>query len=170
MIDLEKIVKEMDYFTNHKIEIGILGDGGTINGKEGGTKEEITVLEYGTYLEFGTSKSAPIPFFRKAIETNQTQISTYIERVVSDVLSGELTGKQAMMQVGEYVRGLVIVSIATAGGWARELSPNYTKWKEKNFPNKKGQTLILDGFLIKSIRYKIKKGSNIVYTSKWKGI
>lgn len=165
--DIGKITKAMTYFTTHIIEIGILGDGGSVKGKSGGSKDEITVLEYGTYVEFGTSKMKPFGFFRRTIDENQSTISNYVEGVVNLVLQGQLDGRQACMQVGEFIRGLIVESIATASGWARPTSDSYNKWKTKNYPNRAGQTLILDGFLIKSIRYKIKKGDSAVYTSSW---
>lgn len=166
----KKIVDAITYFQNNVIEIGILGTGGNINGKYGGTLEEITVLEYATYLEYGTSKMQPFGFIRNAINSKKDEIDNKIEEVTNDILSGNLTGKEASMQVGEFIRGLIIESIATAGSWARPLTPKYEKWKNKNYPNRIGQTLIKDGFLIKSIRYKIKKGSNVVFTSDWANV
>lgn len=169
-ISIERLQKEMDYLKQHKIEIGILGNGESVPGKYGGTKKEITVLEYGIFLEFGTSKMQPFGYFRRAINENSKNIRLTVEGALNDVMSGRITGKEAYMQVGEYIRGLIIQSIASAGSWARELSPDYKKWKTKKYPNRAEQTLILDGFLIKSIRYQIKKGNTIEYTSDWANI
>lgn len=166
---IEKITKAMNYLQTHTIEIGILGIGGDVPGMFGGKKEETKVLTYAWCLEFGTSKMKPIPFFRQAIESNEKEISEYIERVTNDVLSGKLDGRNACIQVGEFIRGKVAQTIAVGGSWARPLTPKYKKWKSIKYPNRAGQTLILEGFLIKSIRYKIiKKGDTKgVYTSPW---
>lgn len=168
--DIEKITKAMDYLKNHSIEIGVLGSGENVPGISGNTEEERTVLEYATKLEFGSSKFKPFGFFRRAIESNEKEIQAKIENVINDVLDGNLDGKKACMQLGEFLRGLVVESIVTAKNWARPVSPKYAKWKAANYPNRAGQTLILNGFLIKSIRYKIKKGSSVVFTSDWSEI
>lgn len=167
MIDIDDLVKEVEYLQSHSVEIGILGDGGSVKGLSGGSESEITVLAYGSVLEWGSSKMKPFAYFRKALSDNSDDIGDYIERVTEDVLEGNLTGRQALMQVGEYVRGLVIQTIASAGSWARSNTLQYQEWKSKHYPNRANQPLILDGFLIKSIRYKIKKGGSIEFTSDW---
>lgn len=167
--DLEKITKAINYIQTHTIEIGILGTGGNVPGMFGGKRGETKVLTYAWALEFGTSKMPPIPFFRNAIESNEEEISDYIQEKVNDIMAGKLDELPACKQIGEFIRGKIILSIQNAGSWARPLSPKYEKWKNKHYPNRAGQTLILDGFLIKSIRYKIiKKGDKAgVYTSPW---
>lgn len=163
---LKKIVDSITYFQNNVIEIGILGTGGNIS-SNGKIQDEITVLEYGTYLEFGTSKMQPFGFIRNAINSNQDEINNKIEEITNDILSGNLTGKEASMQLGEFIRGLVVESIVTAGRWARPLSPNYEKSKLKKYPGRVGQTLIREGFLERSIRYKIKRGTIDIHISDW---
>lgn len=168
--DIAKITKAMNYFQTHSIELGILGEGDSVPGISGETEEERTVLEYATKLEFGSNKFKPFGFFRRAIESNQKEIEDKIEEIINEVLAGNLDGRPACMQFGEFLRGLVVESIATAKNWARPVSPKYAQWKAANYPNRAGQTLILNGFLIKSIRYKIKKDSNVVFVSDWSEI
>lgn len=167
--DIDKINKAVNYLQTHTIEIGVLGIGGNVPGMFGGKKEETKVLTYAWCLEFGTSKMKPFAFFRQAIESHETEIGEYVEEVVNDILEGNTDGLEACKRVGEYIRGVVIQTIATAGSWARPLNSKYEKWKIVKYPNRAGQTLILEGFLIKSIRYKIiKKGDTKgVYTSPW---
>lgn len=166
MQDLAKITKAMNYFQTHSIEIGILGTGGTITTKNG-SLNEITVLEYGTYLEFGTSKMQPFGYIRNAIYSNQEVIQNKVDEIINEVLDGNLNGRPACIQLGEFIRGLVVESILNARSWARPINLRYKKWKTKAYPNRANQTLIKDGFLIKSIRYQIKKGSEVVEQSKW---
>lgn len=167
MEDIGKITKAMNYFQTHSIEIGILGSGEAVPGLSGDSEKELTVLTYALKLEFGNEDFEPFGYFRNAIESNQDAINDKVEEIINEVLSGNLDGRPASMQLGEFLRGLVVESIGTAGTWARPLSEKYKKWKAKNYPNRSGQTLILNGFLIKSIRYKIKKESTIVFVSDW---
>lgn len=166
--DLGKIINAMDYIKAHTVEIGILGTGGNVPSLNGKNKAETKILTYAWALEFGTSKMPPIPFFRRAIEDNEEDINKYIEDVANRIIEGKCNGITAFKQIGEFIRGKVILSIQSAGNWARPLSPKYQKWKNKKYPNRAGQTLILDGFLIKSIRYRILKDKDSIYTSPWK--
>ena len=166
MSNLVDIMNELDYMALHMVEVGILG----IDGDLKGDNPKTTILEYAVYNEFGTKHIPPRPFMRNAIESNSQAISNYIEARVNDILEGQITGRKALMQIGEYIRGLIIQSIATAINWAEPLSPKTLKAKLKEGSNN-DKTLIEDRFLIKSIRYQItSKTGKIVYLSNFKEV
>ncbi len=166
MNNLVDIMNELDYMALHMVEVGILG----IDGDLKGDNSKTTILEYAVYNEFGTKHIPPRPFMRNAIESNSQAISNYIEARVNDILEGQITGRKALMQIGEYIRGLIIQSIATATNWAEPLSPKTLKAKLKEGSNN-DKTLIEDRFLIKSIRYQItSKTGKIVYLSNFKEV
>lgn len=166
MSNLVDIMNELDYMALHMVEVGILG----IDGDLKGDNSKTTILEYAVYNEFGTKHIPPRPFMRNAIESNSQAISNYIEARVNDILEGQITGRKALMQIGEYIRGLIIQSIATATNWAESLSPKTLKAKLKEGSNN-DKTLIEDRFLIKSIRYQItSKTGKIVYLSNFKEV
>lgn len=166
MSNLVDIMNELDYMALHMVEVGILG----IDGDLKGDNPKTTILEYAVYNEFGTKHISPRPFMRNAIESNSQAISNYIEARVNDILEGQITGRKALMQIGEYIRGLIIQSIATATNWAEPLSPKTLKAKLKEGSNN-DKTLIEDRFLIKSIRYQItSKTGKIVYLSNFKEV
>lgn len=166
MSNLVDIMNELDYMALHMVEVGILG----IDGDLKGDNPKTTILEYAVYNEFGTKHIPPRPFMRNAIESNSQAISNYIEARVNDILEGQITGRKALMQIGEYIRGLIIQSIATATNWAEPLSPKTLKAKLKEGSNN-DKTLIEDRYLIKSIRYQItSKTGKIVYLSNFKEV
>ena len=166
MSNLVDIMNELDYMALHMVEVGILG----IDGDLKGDNPKTTILEYAVYNEFGTKHIPPRPFMRNAIESNSQAISNYIEARVNDILEGQITGRKALMQIGEYIRGLIIQSIATATNWAEPLSSKTLKTKFKKGSNN-NKTLIEDRFLIKSIRYQItSKTGKIVYLSNFKEV
>ena len=166
MSNLVDIMNELDYMALHMVEVGILG----IDGDLKGDNSKTTILEYAVYNEFGTKHIPPRPFMRNAIESNSQAISNYIEARVNDILEGQITGRKALMQIGEYIRGLIIQSIATATNWAEPLSPKTLKAKLKEGSNN-DKTLIEDRFLIKSIRYQItSKTGKIVYLSNFREV
>lgn len=166
MSNLVKIMEEMDYYTSHMIEVGILGIDKDLKGEDSKT----TILEYAVYNEFGTKHIPPRPFMRNAIENNSEAISKYIDMRTNEILEGKITGRKALMEIGEYMRGLIIQSIATATSWAEPLSPKTLKIKQKKGSNNI-KTLIDERFLIKSIRFQItSKTGKTIYLSNFKEV
>lgn len=149
MRNIIDVIKEIQYFTTHTVEIGILA----IDKSEKG-KGKATILEYAIYNEYGTKHIPARPFMRNAIESNTKEIQVYIESVSSNVIQGQISGRQGLIQIGEYIRGLIMKSIKTATDWATPLAKKTLKAKlKKGALNNK--TLIDEPFLIKSIRYQI---------------
>lgn len=166
MSDLVKIMEEMDYYTSHMVEVGILGIDKNLKGEDSKT----TILEYAVYNEFGTKHIPPRPFMRNAIESNSEAISQYIDARTNEILEGKITGRKALMEIGEYMRGLIIQSIATATSWAEPLSFKTLKIKQKK-GNNNTKVLIDERFLIKSIRFQItSKTGKTIYLSDFKEV
>lgn len=163
MRNLVQIIEEINYYTSHMVEIGILGVDKDLKGKDGKT----TVLNYAVYNEFGTKTISPRPFMRRTIENNGKEISDYINKRTEEVIDGKISGRQALMQIGEFIRGKITLNIATATKWATPLSSNTLKKKLKKGSN---NTKILkdEGFLVKYIRYQItSKSGKQVFVSEY---
>lgn len=165
-MNLLDLAKEMEYLHTHYLEIGILGDGGSVDGKQ-----EETILKYGIINEFGSQKVEGRPparaFMRNAIYSNSEAISKKIQEKIDEIMSGNLTGREAMMGIGLFIQGLVSKSIATASSWAVANATSTKKYKDKVSQNR-NVPLILEGYLMKSIRFKIvDKNENLVYISEW---
>ena len=108
---------------------------------------------------------------RNALDNNKEAISKLIKNAVADVAKGTIKGKEALMRIGEDIRGKVIVSIATAGQWAVANAKSTLRIKTKDGQVNNTKPLLDNRFLIKSIRYQIvdKNGSNI-YLSEFKDV
>lgn len=166
MSNLVEIMNELDYLALHMVEVGILA----IDKDRKGEDTRTTILEYAVYNEFGTKHIPPRPFMRNAIEKNSQTLQYYFDAKVNEILEGKITGRKALMQIGEFIRGLIIQSIATATNWAKPLSSKTLKAKLKKGSNN-NKTLIEDRFLIKSIRYQItSKTGKTVYLSNFKEV
>lgn len=167
MTDTEKLLKEIDYLKNHRVEIGILAIDKDLKGDD----RKTTILEYAIYNEYGTSNIPPRPFMRHTLNTNKTLISGLMRNITRQVIRGEKTAKEALMEFGETIRGLIIQNIATADSWATPNKESTTKTKTSNGNTNNTKVLIDNRYLIKSIRYQI-VGSNgeIVYLSEFKGV
>ena len=171
MSNLVKIMEEMDYYTSHMVEVGILGiDKDKKPDSEKRKDSKTTILEYAVYNEFGTKHIPPRPFMRTAIEQNEAKIQKFIDDRTNDVLEGKITGRQALMQIGDYIRGLIVLSIKNASKWAKPLSEITIKIKTKDGLKDRG-FLIDERFLLGAIRYQItSKTGKTVYLSDFKEV
>nr|DAX62182.1 MAG TPA: virion morphogenesis protein [Caudoviricetes sp.] len=162
-----KSLKEIEYLAKHQVEIGILAIDKSLMGEDGKT----TILNYAIWNEFGTSDIPARPFMRNAFDSNRGIISNLIQVAPKKVIKGEKNGKEALMEIGETIRGLIIQSIATAQGWAVPNDPKTLKIKTKNGQANNTKPLIDNRFLIKSIRYQIvNENGTIEYLSDFKDV
>ena len=162
-----KALKEIEYLTTRQVEIGILAIDKSLTGEN----KKITILEYAIYNEYGTPSMPARPFMRNALDSNRGIISNLIQAAPKTVIKGEKSGKEALMEIGETIRGLIIQSIATAQAWAVPNDPKTLKIKTKNGQANNTKPLIDNRFLIKSIRYQIvNENGTIEYLSDFKDV
>ena len=162
-----KALKEIEYLATRQVEIGILAIDKSLTGENG----KITILEYAIYNEYGTPSMPARPFMRNAFDSNKGIISNLIQAAPKKVIKGEKSGKEALMEIGETIRGLIIQSIATAQAWAVPNDPKTLKIKTKNGQANNTKPLIDNRFLIKSIRYQIvNENGTIEYLSDFKDV
>lgn len=162
-----KALKEIEYLTTRQVEIGILAIDKSLTGEN----KKITILEYAIYNEYGTPSMPARPFMRNALDSNRGIISNLIQAAPKKVIKGEKSGKEALMEIGETIRGLIIQSIATAQAWAVPNDPKTLKIKTKNGQANNTKPLIDNRFLIKSIRYQIvNENGTIEYLSDFKDV
>ena len=162
-----KSLKEIEYLTTRQVEIGILAIDKSLTGEN----KKTTILEYAIYNEYGTPSMPARPFMRNALDSNKGIILNLIQAAPKKVIKGEKSGKEALMEIGETIRGLIIQSIATAQAWAVPNDPKTLKIKTKNGQANNTKPLIDNRFLIKSIRYQIvNENGTIEYLSDFKDV
>ena len=162
-----KSLKEIEYLTTRQVEIGILAIDKSLTGEN----KKTTILEYAIYNEYGTPSMPARPFMWNAVDSNRGIISNLIQTAPKKVIKGEKSGKEALMEIGETIRGLIIQSIATAQAWAVPNDLKTLKIKTKNGQANNTKPLIDNRFLIKSIRYQIvNENGTIEYLSDFKDV
>lgn len=165
--ELEKSLSFMEnqikILTSCTIEVGILGDG-SVKGKG-----ESEIVVYATALEFGTSKMKPFGFIRRSLDMT-SEIQVALEKAITGVMELRLTGIEGAKMIGETIRSIIVREIINSKNWARKNTSSYEAWKKKNYPNRAGQTLILEGNLVRSIRYRVKRDGGVVFTSRNKSM
>lgn len=164
---ITKALKEIEYLTKHQVEIGILAIDKSLTEEDGKT----TILEYAIYNEFGTIDIPARPFMRNALDSNRNSISRLIKETPNKVFKGELSGKEALMIIGETIRGMIILSIQDAKNWATPNSIKTLKMKTSKGKKENTKPLIDAGYLITAIRYQIvNENGTIEYLSDFKDV
>lgn len=161
----DKIFKEIKYLEEHNVEIGILAVDKNKKNKK------TTILEYAIYNEFGTKNIPARPFMRTTIDKNYNLIKKIREEQFNRVLKNEISAKQALMILGETVRGMVIETILDAKSWAVKNNPKTIRRKTNRIGRYYDNPLQDSGFLVTHIRYQIKsKKGEIEYLSPYKEV
>lgn len=161
-----KVLKELEYLATHQVEIGILAIDKTIIGEN-----NVSILEYAIYNEYGTVDIPARPFMRNTLDNNKSLISKYINEISKSVVNGELTGKQALIKFGERVRGLIVMTIATAEEWAAPNATSTLRIKTRNGQTLNTKPLLDNRYLIKAIRYQIvNENGTLEYLGEFEGI
>lgn len=162
-----KALKEIEYLAKHQVEIGILAIDKSLMGENG----KVTILDYAIWNEFGTPYIPARPFMRNALDSNKSSISRLIKETPNKVIKGELSGKEALMIIGETIRGMIILSIQDAKNWAIPNSPKTLKIKTSKGKKENTKPLIDAGYLITAIRYQIvNENGTIEYLSDFKDV
>ena len=144
---LNKIDKEIKYLKKHGIKVGIFG---TDAEKE---QEGVKVKDYAIFLEYGTIYMPERPFFRKATQLRKGKrlILEEEKEILKDVFLGNITGKQALSQLGIFIKQQIQEQITS--NKFEPLKETTKKAKKRNVNN----ILRENDFLLNSIFFEIIK-------------
>lgn len=91
--NLDRIEKEMKYLQKHGVKVGVIGEETNDDG--------VRVKDYATWLILGTSTMPPRDFMRAVRGRKQRlEIARLQKKLLSQVFKGDITGKQALNQLG----------------------------------------------------------------------
>lgn len=143
---LDKINKEIKYLKRHGIKVGVFGSDAE---KE---QEGVKVKDYAIFLEYGTIYMPERPFFRKATQFRKGKrlILEEEKEILKDVFLGNLTGKQALQQLGIFIKQQIQNEIVNNNYTIQESTK---KKKKRNINN----ALRENDFLLNSIFFEIVK-------------
>lgn len=130
---------------NPYVEVGVLGSEALAKDEEG-----VTVVEYATYNEFGTSTIPERSFIRSTIDERRNRLFGKAFILQSEVLAGKMQVSQALRLLGELVKGSIqqkITNLRTPPN-----APSTVKAKGSSNP------LIDTGRLNSSISYEVNTG------------
>lgn len=127
--NLDRIEKETKYLNTHGVIIGIFG--------ENGEKENngVKVIEYAIWLITGTAFMPPRDFMAHKIKSREgrMEIIRLQKTLIKKVYKGEITGEQALMQIG--IRGVQMIKESITSNDFAPLKPATIKRKVRNKEN-----------------------------------
>lgn len=137
--NLDRITKELNYLEKHGVIIGIFGEKG--EAENNGVK----VIDYAIWLITGTRFMPARDYMAHKIKSKagRLEIVRLQKSLLSKVVKGQLTGEQALNQIG--LRGVQMVKESITSNDFASLKPETIKRKTRNKNNILRQTdMMLD--------------------------
>ncbi len=144
--DFEWLEKQLNFLKNNQVVAGIPGEGWLYvkpvynNG--------VATVDYGYWLDQGTSKMVARPFFRRATEFNKKEINSYFVKLIKRLQNKAITGQGVYEKIGEFVVKAIKFQIESGSFTALRPSTIAKKGNSK--------TLIDTGSLLRSVAYEIR--------------
>lgn len=165
---LDRIDSEMKYLKRHGVKIGIFGENAKKipknmksvskvkssikikKHKATPKKRGTSIIEYALCLNFGTSKMEKKPFFFDSTQSRESIsiIGNEQKRILMEVYRGNLTGQEALLQLGIFVQQRIKKKIMDN---EYKNKPETIKYKKRNKEN----VLRNNDFLLNSISFEI---------------
>lgn len=137
--NLDRITKELNYLEKHGVIIGIFGEKGEAE------NDGVKVIDYAIWLITGTRFMPARDFMAHKIKSKagRLEIVRLQKSLLSKVVKGQLTGEQALNQIG--LRGVQMIKESITSNDFAPLKPETIKRKTRNKNNILRQTdMMLD--------------------------
>lgn len=137
--NLDRIIKELNYLEKHGVIIGIFGEKGEAE------NDGVKVIDYAIWLITGTQFMPARDYMAHKIKSKagRLEIVRLQKSLLSKVVKGQLTGEQALNQIG--LRGVQMIKESITSNDFAPLKPETIKRKTRNKNNILRQTdMMLD--------------------------
>nr|DAL81531.1 MAG TPA: virion morphogenesis protein [Caudoviricetes sp.] len=137
--NLDRIIKELNYLEKHGVIIGIFGEKGEAE------NDGVKVIDYAIWLITGTQFMPARDYMAHKIKSKagRLEIVRLQKSLLSKVVKGQLTGEQALNQIG--LRGVQMIKESITSNDFAPLKPETIKRKTRNKMNILRQTdMMLD--------------------------
>jgi len=146
---MEKYLTELDSDLTF-VDVGIVARDGAkkLPPKENGKMSDITLAELATIHEFGTAMIPSRPFMRQTFDEQFSKLSKAADRLDRESLSGKMTRRAALQELGQMHRQEIQKNIGTKGKFVANRPATI---KKKGSDNE----LVDTGHLRQSIDYEV---------------
>ena len=145
-------IRDKDYgFKRIELDFKALRGRGVKVGLMGNEEVEgVSVVDYATYNEFGTSRGIPArPFMQRTADENKEVVTQFTEHLVGRMIDGKLTDDDVLKNLGMKYQALMQKTVRDAKSWAVPNAPGTIARKGSSSP------LIDTGRMVGAIRYEI---------------
>jgi len=111
--------------------------------------EGVSVVDYATYNEFGTSRIPARPFMQTTADTSKETVTKFTEYLVGRMIDGKITDTTVLQNLGAKYQSLVQKTISDAKNWAVPNAPGTILAKGSSSP------LINTGRMVGAVRYEV---------------
>lgn len=127
--NLDRIKKELNYLEKHGVIIGIFGEKGEAE------NDGVKVIDYAIWLITGTRFMPARDYMAHGVKSKagRLEIVRLQKSLLSKVVKGQLTGGQALNQIG--LRGVQMIKESITSNDFTPLSPETIKRKTRNKNN-----------------------------------
>lgn len=172
---MDRLLHEMKYLDHHHARVGVLSGpakGGNVQGtdakkipaarrsrRRGSGGPNLTVAEVfnfhenGLRGELGPGHNHKRSSIGWVADHKQKEIQSFLVQIMDLVVSGKMTGKEALYFAGE--KGQSLVKARIVSGIPPALNPDYLEYK--SHAGGKATPLIWTGQLLNSVRYQVQK-------------
>lgn len=134
-----KIKSNVQQLRGRGVKVGLLAGGPVQDG--------VSILDYGTYNEFGTSRIPARPFMRKTADGAEGPIKGFSAVLAKNVLKRTMTANQVLDGLGLWYQTRIRMTMRASPSWAAPNAPSTIKAKGSSVP------LIDHGMLIGAVNY-----------------
>jgi len=111
--------------------------------------EGVSVIDYATYNEFGTTRIPARPFMSKTEELYKEPTFKFANFLVGRIIDGKITPNLALKNIGEKYKSYMQKTIRDAKNWAIPNADSTVKQKGSTSP------LIDTGRMVGSVSYEV---------------
>lgn len=109
----------------------------------------VSVVDYATFNEFGTSRIPPRPFMATTADEGRETITKFTEHLVGRMIDGKVDPETVLRNLGEKYSSMVKMTIRNASSWAVPNAPSTIARKGSSSP------LIDTGRMVGAVTYEV---------------
>ena len=136
-----RIEKDIKALRGFSVEVGIMGNDSV---------EGVSVIDYATYNEFGTSRIPARPFMARTYEENAVDTLKYLEFMAGQMIDGKMNAMGVLNDLGNYYEAKIKQTIVAAKSWAVPNAASTVAMKGSSSP------LIDTGRMLGAVKYEIR--------------
>jgi hypothetical protein len=110
----------------------------------------VSVVDYATYNEFGTSRIPARPFMQTTADKYKEETTKFTQYLIGQMIDGKISDTSVLQNLGAKYQSLMQMVVRDAKNWAAPNAESTVRQKGSSSP------LIDTGRMVGAIRYEVK--------------